>query len=433
MLLECSPEQGHPAGGDDSMAEWTSLLEGARRECALRTVEELVGVLRLNPGDEGPSLSGGLAGQALLFAELGRTQSREAHRAHAEQLILKAASAIEEQPLPPWLYGGFTGIAWAVERLAAMGVPSIDDLEEIDEALLGLVSRRPWNADHDLVSGLVGLGVYALERLPRPLAARCLEQIVERLEERATHAGPGLSWWTPPQLLPEHQRAVYHEGYFNLGAAHGVPAVVALLALCARAGVAERKARELCANGARWLLANVLPESPGARFPTCVAPGVPTQPARSAWCYGDPGVVLCLFIAARAMRDPGLERTALEIAREAARRPAERCGVKDAGLCHGAAGLGHLYNRLYQATREPLFEEAAISWFDRTLEMRRPGEGLAGYLTWTPQPGQLDGERCWLPEAGLLNGATGIALALLTACHPLPPSWDGLLMTSIPA
>jgi lantibiotic biosynthesis protein len=415
------------------MAEWTTLLEGPIRERALRTVDEIAGAVGARQGVNGPSLSGGLAGLAFLFAELDRGQPERGHRAHAEKLLLEAASAIEEQPLSPWLYGGFSGIAWSMARLGGMGVPSIDDLEEIDEALLKLVSRHPWDADYDLIMGLVGLGVYALERLPRPMAVRSLEEIVARLEERSTRAGPGLSWWTPPRHLPEHQRAVYQEGYFNLGAAHGVPAVVALLALISMAGVAERKARELSVGGARWLLASMLPDSPGARFPTCVAPGIPPQPARSAWCYGDPGVVLCLRIAARALSDSELERAAMELAREAARRPAEHAGVREAGLCHGAAGLGHLYNRLYQVSREPLFKEVATSWFARTLELRRPGEGVAGYLSWLPFSTQeVEEGRGWRADGSLLNGATGIALALLAACQPFPPTWDSLLMAAIP-
>lgn len=412
------------------MAEWTTLLEGSLRERALSSVEEIVAALRKRQGRMGPSVAGGSAGLALLFAELDRGQPQRGHRDHAEQLILEAASAIEEVPLLPSLYAGFSGVAWSLTRLGTVGISPLEDSEEIDEALLGLVSRRPWKGVYDLILGLVGIGVYALERVPRPVAARCLEEIVVRFEELSTREGPGLSWWTPPEHLPPHQRAEFQDGYFNHGAAHGVPAVVALLALIARAGIAERKARELSEGGARWLLANSLPDSPGARFPTCTAPGIPARPCRSAWCYGDPGVVLCLLVAARALSDRGLERTVLELAREAALRPVEHAGVRDANLCHGAAGLGHLYNRLYQATGEPLFKETATSWFVQTLEMRRPGEGVGGYCSWQQLP---DSEEFgWVPDGTLLNGSAGVALAFLAACHPFPPIWDGLLMAAIP-
>lgn len=414
------------------MKAWTTILDGALREQALQAVDEIARELQSNPQAEGPSLSGGLAGRAFLYAELERSRPSAGHANHAERLIHQATVALENQPLLPWLHGGFSGIAWSVERLGALGIAPHEDLEEIDEVLANLLSRQPWNGEYDLIRGMVGLGVYALDRLPRPAAARCLEGIVARLGERATEAGAGLSWWTPPHHLPPHQRSLYPDGYYNLGAAHGVPAVVALLALIARAGVAEKKARALAEGGARWLLASALPDSPGARFSTCVAPGITARPCRSAWCYGDPGVVMCLLVTSQALEDKHLEKATLELAREAAIRPAEHSGVRDAGLCHGAAGLGHIYNRLYQVSGDSLFKDTATAWFSRTLQMRRPGEGVAGFLFWSSPTGQ-DRDVSWTADRGLLNGATGTALSLLAASQPFTPTWDGLLMAAIPS
>ena len=90
-------------------------------------------------------------------------------------------------------------------------------------------------------------------------------------------------------------------------------------------------------------------------FPYGVGPQVSVRPARTAWCYGDPGIAAALLLAGRAMDEPAWEREALDLARTVARRPAGNCGVNDAGLCHGAAGLGHLLNRFYQATGDPSF------------------------------------------------------------------------------
>ncbi len=78
----------------------------------------------------------------------------------------------------------------------------------------------------------------------------------------------------------------------------------------------------------------------------------------------------------------------------------------DAGLCHGAAGLGHLYNRLYQATGEVAFARASHAWLKRTIAMRRPGLGIAGYVHWHPGSGR------WRNDPGLLTGAAGVGLAL---------------------
>jgi hypothetical protein len=52
-----------------------------------------------------------------------------------------------------------------------------------------------WPMGHDVMFGLAGLGVYALERLPRPIAAEMLSRVIDRLdamaERRATKGSPG--------------------------------------------------------------------------------------------------------------------------------------------------------------------------------------------------------------------------------------------------
>ena len=53
----------------------------------------------------------------------------------------------------------------------------------------------------------------------------------------------------------------------------------------------------------------------------------------------------------------------------AAKRPRGFSGVVDAGLCHGAAGLGHVFNRLFQATGEQRLALAAREWFSVALDM----------------------------------------------------------------
>jgi hypothetical protein len=73
--------------------------------------------------------------------------------------------------------------------------------------------------------------------------------------------------------------------------------------------------------------------------------------------------------------------------------------------------------------------ERARFWFERALAMRRPGHGIAGYAAWMPD--ENDVERWW-DAPGILIGAGGIALALLSAATPLEPSWDRVLLADIP-
>ena len=416
---------------------WRPILTGAAGGRALEAVGDIARDLRARyaagapaaPAAEAYSLSDGRAGGALFHAYLGEALGDEGAREAAVGLLEAALDAAAGGPRSAWLYQGFTGVAWALAHLAGRLIdPGEDDPNDaVDQALLGLLSASPWPGHYDLISGLVGTGVYALERLPRPSARACLEAVVERLAELAERRDDGVTWWTAPDLLPEWQRARHPQGYHNLGVAHGVPGVVGLLGRACGAGVAAATARPLLDGAVAWLLARRLPPDTGACFPPWVAPEEVPRPARSAWCYGDPGVAATLLLAARSVGEPAWETEAVAVARRAAARPAGESGVVDAGLCHGAAGLAHLFNRFYQATGESTFEDATRRWLGRALAYRRPGVAVGGFAT--ARPG-TDGGRAWTPDPGFLDGAAGIGLVLLAAATPVEPSWDRILLLS---
>ncbi|MCP4655950.1 MAG: lanthionine synthetase C family protein [bacterium] len=422
---------------------WHPLLEGEMAEEAWKVVLEVAAALRISATEEGPAegtdppeagLAGGTAGLALFYSYLAEARSDEGLADVAVSYLDQAIDTLASMPTGPGLYGGFTGVGWTAEHLEGRLFEPEDDEEEadpeIDEALIGSL-RRPWRADYDLIGGLAGFGVYALEALPRPAARECLELVVSQFAELAQEHSGGLTWLTPPERLPDHQRKLAPHGYFNLGVAHGVPGVIAVLGATCAAGVAPERSRRLLEGAVEWLLAQEFEADAGGCFPSWVGEGIEPLSSRSAWCYGDPGVAVALLGAARSVGREDWEQEALRIAQRAAERPPESSGIQDAGLCHGAAGLGHLFNRLYQATGEEKMAEAARYWFRRALGMRRPGEGIAGYLALSMVPGK-DDEMAWTPVRGFLTGAAGIGLALIAAVSATKPEWDRVLLSSIP-
>lgn len=423
-------------GAMTTPSSWKPLLTGDLAARALQAVEEIARALderSLEGADPRyASLAGGAAGEALLHAYLSLHSGDEQQAERAAALLEAAAEALASTVMMPGLYSGFAGIAWAVEHLQARLFetdPEEDDdaNREIDEALLTFLGSSQEAGEYDLISGFAGIGAYGRERLSRPSGAAVLERVVDRLAAQAETGPEGTTWFTVPERLPEWQREIHPEGLYNLGAAHGVPAVVALLAVACAAGVAAERARPLLDGAVRWLLSNRLPPGSGSCFSSFVSREADTPPSRLAWCYGDPGVAATLLVAARAVSEPAWEREALAIARSAAARPAERAGVRDPGVCHGAAGLAHLFNRFWQASGEEVFAEAARFWIERTLELRVPGEGIAGFRAWRAQP-QPHGE--WVSEPGFLEGATGVGLVLLAAVSTIEPEWDRILLVS---
>jgi lantibiotic modifying enzyme len=418
---------------------WEPLLEGARAHRAEAALQAVLKDLDAREGLalEGGSLAGGAAGLAMLYAQLALVRPGEGWEARAHEALDQAIAFLGSSVMGPGLYSGFTGIAWTLDHLRGT-LPSLaedsgeDPNGEIDEALLGYLDQSPWTADYDLISGLAGYAAYGLGRLDRPGGRAVLARALARLEESREDRDGGVTWHTPPSLLPAWQRELNPSGYYNLGLAHGVPAVLVVLARAAAAG--HEAARPVLEQAVAWLLAQRLPPGLGGCFANVVPAGdasrEPTA-SRVAWCYGDLGLAVALLITAREAGRPDWEVHALDVARCAAAQPLEAAGVRDGGLCHGAAGNAHLFNRLYQATREAVFREAALRYTDLLLDLRREGRGIGGFEAW--MPGREDAGEPWRTVPGLLEGGAGIALALLALLHPVVPAWDRFLLVDVPS
>jgi lantibiotic modifying enzyme len=422
---------------DDAAPEscWRPILSGAPAQQALQAVDaiaESITSIPSPPGERGPSLAKGQAGLALVYTWLARTRRMPQADVLAWQCLDEAIEAVSTQAMNASFWGGFTGVAWAAELADRLLDPDAEDRSEaVDEAVLGLLSRASvWSAPYDLVVGLTGLGVYSLQRYPRPLAMECLRRVVERLHERAQHDEHGLYWWTPPaEILDPEARKQYPSGRADLGVAHGVAGVIALLGSVCGAGVEQATARPLLDGAVRWLLAHSVPTEAGPTFPIWVAPGIQPWPARSAWCYGDLGIAAALLMAARGVGDAGWEQAAVALACRAAERPRSQTGVVDACFCHGAAGLTHIYNRMYQATGEPKLGRAALYWLERTLGYYRLARDNGG--SWVQGSKDSTRQEPWT-GIDLVDGAAGVALVLLAAATSVEPTWDRMFLVSGP-
>ena len=170
-------------------------------------------------------------------------------------------------------------------------------------------------------------------------------------------------------------------GYYNLGLAHGVPGVIALLGQACAAGVAVDKARPLLDGAVHWLLAHQEgPDGfadlgrPGAHRGAGAAGLVLRRSGQSPWrSSGRPaasngtgvgacGAGHCPARGGAAVRGIGSGRCRA-VPRQPPAWPTSSTGC-------------------FQATGEPGLAEAARSWFERTLVMRQPGRGIGGYEAW---------------------------------------------------
>jgi lantibiotic modifying enzyme len=416
---------------------WKPLLDGAQRDAALATVRDIALALCDPPPcslveDQSEqaarvttaSLSLGNAGLAVGFGYLALVHPHEPqYAAAARRLIAEAAAILGKEMMLPTLYGGFPGIAWALAMLRAWKIVAVSDqaFAAVDRALLTYVDRDEPPDKVELIYGLAGCLVYSLARLPNADALRFVELALRAFEATAEKTRDGITWFVPAEQLRSATLLRAPEGCYNLGLSHGNPGVISVLAEIHRLGIDPPRTRRLLEESVRWLLAQ---ELPSGRFPSLIGPGVDPKPARVAWCYGSPGVPIALLRAASALERDDWRESAIRLAGVAAETPFEESGVIDPPFCHGAVGLMHQFNRLYQDTGVPLFADAARAWFERTLAYRVEGTGVAGFCSRSmPDEGSFD-------EPGMLYGAAGVAVTFAAATSDVEPSWDAMFALS---
>jgi len=350
------------------------------------------------------------------------------------------------------LYGGIAGLGWTVEHISqlfqqatfagGLNAEDADDTEsaseetpeedlnaDVDALLLRNLPRMTASNPYDLISGLVGFGVYFLERLPKESARQGISAVFDQLERLAQHSDGGIAWYSGPELLPEWQREKCPNGYYNLGVAHGIPGIIHFLSeVSATDIVPPDRVGKLLQGSVEWLIAHARPTGSLSRFSSWFIPDQESADGRMAWCYGDIGILAVLRqVARRSDRSDWLQFTD-DLLDHCLALPLDKTGVADAPLCHGAAGVAHIFNRIYQAEGDRRCRDYAILWFERTMEMRQPGSGVGGFSSLTrPDP---DRSVVWEANPAFLDGASGIALALLSAVTSAEPGWDRMLLLS---
>jgi hypothetical protein len=378
--------------------ECSNLLSPSGRARALEQAHDL-GERLIGRETSDPSLASGDAGLALMFHELSQRFADERFDRAAKSCLARVVDGLVERPLGPGLFDGLAGVAWVLCFIS----PNVDR-EPLDAALLAALCREHWCFDFDLGRGLVGIGVYALERLRRGGSADMLKRVVAALLRSAQPDGEGLTWRTRPEFLHPDDRFHFPNGRYDLGMAHGVPSVLAFLAICGRLGMPDAEAAVL--RAAHWLQRQCLNGGGLPRYPKCVGA---SDPVRSAWCYGDPGVALAWARAGAALQRPEWIAFARRLAINSCVIAAEDGRVHDRGLCHGAAGLALICFELYRRTNDDALLRAGRRWLeDRAIDMTF---GTASS-----------------PSSSVFNGDAGVVLALLAATQPMPPAWGRLLL-----
>lgn len=320
---------------------------------------------------------------------------------------------------------GLSGVGWTLEHLAQydfLDIDTQDMLGDIDEFLYETMLRDMEEKKFDYMVGALQKGLYFLNRAKNPgnkTAGVYLSDLVNVMDRVVEKDNEGrLMFFT----MVNDEDGKKHP-ICNLGLAHGMPSVAWFLGKLAENEINGKTARRLLDGFISYILKHT--QDPGehsAFFPQWVVGESSPGESRLAWCYGDLGLGTGIFQAAAGSKNKELEKQMVDVLiHSAGRRGLEANGVKDAGMCHGTAGLAHIFNRMYNYTGRGEFKDAALHWFGETLEMAAFEDGYAGYKRWN---------RKWYKEVDIFDGVTGIGLSLLAAVSGIEPAWDRMMLLS---
>jgi len=321
---------------------------------------------------------------------------------------------------------GLGGVGWTIEHLIQnnfMDGNTNEILKESDEYLFGKMLYDIKNNNYDFLHGAIGNGLYFLNRLSNPESETYLIQLIDELEKLSIKEKDGSIKWESIVLdANEEPKKV-----FNLSLSHGMASIIAFLAKSYSKNIHKDKAKFLIEGAVKFLLKYKLDTNTyHSNFPSWVCNNEELSGSRLAWCYGDLGIAVALYQAAKALQNNDWEKIALEVLlHSTTRKDVQKEGVLDAGLCHGSTGIAHIYHRMYLNTGIEQFKDSSGYWFDVTLKIAKYNDGLAGYKAFRTE--KYGGPT---KEYGVLEGIAGIGLALISAVSDIEPKWDECLLLS---
>ena len=327
-------------------------------------------------------LASGLAGVLLMETYFYHRWPTEMRRKNIESMVALLIEALADEEMPVSLWNGLVGVAYALEFLTAscpdIVCPHVSEfIDDVDDLLLGYLENHGETRQYDLISGITGIGAYALTRTNRSAAKNLFVAVERELYRSLTDTGSGRTWFK--RGLNRQTAALAAEPVIDLGIAHGAPGVVLLLC----AGVRDK----LITVGELPDLVNTLRRcqlpSPSYSKYGYFYPESKTEASRVAWCYGDLSIAFCFASAAEVLEDGELEAFSHDMISRRMAQTEASYEIYDNGLCHGYAGLHHLLVKL--SKRDPRLLSNVRTVHQRLIRDRDLNS------TYHCQPGLLDG------------------------------------------
>lgn len=366
------------------------------------------------------NLMSGEAGIILFFLSYYQLTEKEEHLELAIELIEEVLYADNANNFPTFS-GGLAGLAWAIMETHNRDFLEIDTdelFQDLDAPLHQYMMNEITKGNYDYLHGAIGVGLYFLNR-NTPTCLNYVSDLITVLNEKAIHGENGSIKWD------SYKQGELIKDDYNLGLSHGIPSIIAFLAKAYQQNISPQITLELLQGSVQFVLQSKFTTPNNGYFPYVAGN---EEAGRLAWCYGDLGVCCALWHAVDILPNTAEIKTVIHevMLFNAQRRELGPNLVQDPMFCHGAVGIAHIFNRMYQRFGTEAFKETAQYWYQQTLTMGDFEDGLAGFKYY----GGAHGSSSYVNNSGLLEGIAGIGLALIATISDHDPIWDRAFLIS---
>lgn len=382
-------------------------------------LEEIANVLvnSFNRYDNNGILAG-YSGLALFMFYYSRFSNDSEYLKYGNLSLEKAVDIINEANFKPTYCSGISGLGWTCYHLSKCNFINLNDvkfLKEIDEYLMCCMRNCFLENNYDFLHGGLGIGYYFINKKDKA----GIDLLLELINKLSMQQDDGSLFWRSMIEFPTREMGV------NISLSHGITGIVACLLKLLTIDEYANDVKEIITKSINYILSQQNRENRISYFPTYSQGNARnTMWSRLGWCYGDLGIAFTIYRISKIFERRDLEKFSLEVLQHSSKRlDMKKNAVFDAGICHGSAGIAHIYRRIYCQTKSIDFYKSSEYWFKKTIEFARHDSAPAGYKKWIK-----DDILC--EDYSLLNGLIGIGLCIISKLNPDLSDWDECILLS---
>ena len=351
----------------------------------------------------------GLSGIALFYSYLTKIIDNEEYHTKLITLVDRIDFLISEYEYDSSFSAGIAGYGWVLLKINNKSI-EIDDnyFDSIDLILSETLRTNSENNYYDFLYGGIGIAMYFIERYKVNKNKIIETALIEFTNELLRKINSEIDiLFTNPSEIVENK-------YYYFGLAHGISGFLNFLIRL------KDTIKNLIPNIDSSLFEIIEFMSRYKKYDSESKQFYPAQvliynneasSSRLGWCQGDLGIGNAIYNSGLFLNDKVLQDEGIELIYNTKKISIKESKVIDFGICHGSSGLILQYHLASKKLNQN-YSKIIDVWYENLKKQTNDFVNFDSFF--------IDK---YMPETNILNGATGLALVLLTIENKIETDW----------